>query len=597
MNNGSKRPLAISGGLSLIIPTRNEQTNVEPLLDRLSKAAPSGLREVIFVDDSDDNTPEVARRAGADAPFPVRVIHRPVDARDGGLGGAVVAGIEASEGEFFGVMDADLQHPPERIESLYQAAVAWPADIVIGSRYIAQGSAVGLSRTRRAISRAAGRLTRMLFPRRFSAVTDPMSGFFMVRRRAVDMSRVRGHGFKILLEIMAHHPDARRIEVPYAFSVRNSGTTKASFVEGLRFIKRLAQLRLTHVHHRFLYDIHGLITVDSDARLPELEAFRTHGIDEPTITVRVGLNRVARDGDFTEYREVFGRLGFATRLRRVDQHMQISVTNFLARSPHVLYTNVVEPVLRWAFVERGHALVHAAGLEVDGSAYFITAQTDTGKTTTMLKMLQGGDYRFLADDLTIIDREGGVLPYPKPLTISAHTLHAVERATLPWLQRLALPIQSRLHSRNGRRVGLALAETRMPAATMNAVVQFLIPPPKYHVTTLIPDSRIADGAKVAGLFLIERGPSASSWLEADHALGMLLDNCEDAYGFPPYQQIAPFLRNGELVDLADVEREIIADAFAGMPAQLFASNTLDWAERIPAAIPTAVPVTSAAVAS
>jgi hypothetical protein len=277
--------------------------------------------------------------------------------------------------------------------------------------------------------------------------------------------------------------------------------------------------------------------------------------------------------------------------------MEISVTNLIARSPHVLYTNVVEPVLRWAFVERGYALVHAAGLEIDGSAFFITAQTDTGKTTTMLKILQDDEYRFLADDLVIVNRDGRVLPYPKPMTISAHTLHAVERATLPWAQRLTLPIQSRLHSRNGRRVGIALASTRAPAATMNAIVQFLIPPPKYHVTTLIPSTRIADEAKVGGLFLIERGPEADSWLEPDHALGMLLDNCEDAYGFPPYAEIAPFLRNGSLVDLAEVERSIIAAAFSGVQAQLLASDNLNWAIRISAAMPRQAPVAIEPVAS
>ena len=106
----------------------------------------------------------------------------------------------------------------------------------------------------------------------------------------------------------------------------------------------------------------------------------------------------------------------------------MQTTRLVGRSPHVLYTNVVEPILRWRIVEQGYALIHGACL-VDGEdAYLITARTDTGKTTTVLKLLDSCPYEFISDDLTLVAPDGTVLPYPKPLTISNHTLHAVKRA-------------------------------------------------------------------------------------------------------------------------------------------------------------------------
>ena len=250
-------------------------------------------------------------------------------------------------------------------------------------------------------------------------------------------------------------------------------------------------------------------------------------------------------------------------------------------SPHVLYTNAVEPVLRWMFAERGYALVHAACVEKDGAAFFITAQTDTGKTTTMLKILDESNFHFVSDDLTLINAEGHVLPYPKPLTISAHTLHAVERNRLNRLQRMSMPIQSRLHSKTGRSVGFALADTTLPAASMNAVVQKLIPPPKYHIEQLVPGVEVAEASSIEWLFIIQRGGTGEVILEHQNAMDTLLENCEDAYGFPPYHSIEPYLRNGNGAgDLNSVERATITEAFDGVPALLLRSETLDWAERI-----------------
>ena len=101
---------------------------------------------------------------------------------------------------------------------------------------------------------------------------------------------------------------------------------------------------------------------------------------------------------------------------------------------------------------------------------------------------------------------------------------------------------------------MVIAKLRLPAATINAVVQFLVPPPKYHVEKLVPTAKIAPEAKLAALVVIQRGGVGDVVLERDEALEILLQNCEDAYGFPPYDEIAGFLHSRNGNGLQAVER-------------------------------------------
>ena len=137
----------------------------------------------------------------------------------------------------------------------------------------------------------------------------------------------------------------------------------------------------------YAYDIHGIVTVSSEVRLPELERFRVGGLaGEPDIRVRLG--RVSangrRVGPAIRYREGPGGLGFGVVIH-AGRPIEATASPLVGRSPHVLYTNVVEPILRWTFAERGYALVHAACLADRGRAFLLTARTDTGKTTTSLR--------------------------------------------------------------------------------------------------------------------------------------------------------------------------------------------------------------------
>jgi len=247
-----------------------------------------------------------------------------------------------------------------------------------------------------------------------------------------------------------------------------------------------------------------------------------------------------------------------------------------------LYTNVIEPILRWLFVRKGYALVHAACVAVDGWAVLVTARTDTGKTSTILRAVEHYGCSFLSDDMTIVSHTGVVMSFPKPLTISNHTLSAVNGgAKLSLLQRIALQFQSRLHSRSGRGIGMKLSQTRLPAATLNTIVQMLIPPPKYMVHKLIPKVSYADKARLARAVVIERGPEFEEVLVHNQATEVFVRNAEDAYGFPPYPVLAGPLSHWEGEDLHPQERAIITRALKRIPTIRLRDPKFNWWQRLP----------------
>jgi hypothetical protein len=247
---------------------------------------------------------------------------------------------------------------------------------------------------------------------------------------------------------------------------------------------------------------------------------------------------------------------------------------------------VVEPILRWTFVKKGYALVHGATIAFGSDAYMITALTDTGKTTTLLKILShqrrdGDRAAFISDDMTIVSPDGTAMTYPKPMTISHHTLRAVNAETLSFSQKLILPFQSRIHSRSGRKIAGFISKTKMPAATINMYVQMVIPPPKYYVQKLVPKVKSISKANFVGMFIIERGSEGNTPVESSEALEVLLKNCEDAYGFPPYENLKEFLFCTGGIDLREKEHDIIRQAMGNLPAVKISSKNLEWWCRIP----------------
>ncbi|MBP2436407.1 glycosyltransferase [Microbacterium amylolyticum] len=227
--------------LTIVVPTFNERDNVEELVRRTAAALAGRRAEILFVDDSSDDTADVVERVAMTAPLPVRVIRR--ERATAGLGGAVVEGFRAASADICVVMDGDLQHPPETIPAIVDHLERSDADIVAASRYMGGGSATGLAdATRRLVSWASTAVTRAMFPLKLREITDPMTGFFGVDRTRINLETLRPRGFKILLEIIVRGP-LRVEEIPFSFADRHAGESKASVKQGARFVHQLALLR------------------------------------------------------------------------------------------------------------------------------------------------------------------------------------------------------------------------------------------------------------------------------------------------------------------------------------------------------------------
>jgi glycosyltransferase involved in cell wall biosynthesis len=260
-------PGPASCALSVVVPTRNEAANIDLLVRRASRSLRciEGGWELIFVDDSDDDTPEVIARHARLAEGRVRLLHRERGARSGGLGGAVQAGFALAQGRVLAVMDADLQHPPEVLPRLVAPVLAGRADLAAGTRYGGTGSTDGLAGPwRRAVSAGCRWLTRRALPAS-RALQDPLSGLFAIRRSVVEGVELRPDGYKILLEVAARGHWRTAVNVSYEFGPRYAGDSKAGLREGMVFFRLLARLvrarRRAAAEGRAAVTDHGLVTL------------------------------------------------------------------------------------------------------------------------------------------------------------------------------------------------------------------------------------------------------------------------------------------------------------------------------------------------
>lgn len=224
--------------LSVVVPTFNERDNVEPLIDRVLdvfRSLPEPAELIVVDDGSPDGTAATVRayagqRGVADR---VRVVER---YSDPGLARAVLAGFAQARGDVLAAMDADLSHPPEVLAKLLEA-VRCGADMAVGSRYVAQGDSRAWPAFRQLISRGACILARGL-----TAVRDATSGFFAVRRDAVDLQAIRPRGYKIALELMARLDSGRIREIPITFTDRTRGQSKIGKAVMAAYLFQLAAL-------------------------------------------------------------------------------------------------------------------------------------------------------------------------------------------------------------------------------------------------------------------------------------------------------------------------------------------------------------------
>jgi len=237
--------------LSVILPTFKERDNVAELVRRLGAALKGIAWEAIFVDDnSPDGTADAAKQLANSDPR-VRCIKR-VGRR--GLAGACIEGMLSSSAPYVAVMDADLQHDERILTAMLQTLRAGNADLVAASRHIEGGSAASFDKSRGAISGLATKLTRNVLS---VPLSDPMSGFFMMRRDRFDevAPKLSPVGFKILLDIVATAgPKLRVAEQSYVFGRREQGESKFNVQVGLEFLGLLlAKLTGDLVDPRFIF--------------------------------------------------------------------------------------------------------------------------------------------------------------------------------------------------------------------------------------------------------------------------------------------------------------------------------------------------------
>ena len=246
--------------LSVIVPAYNECANVPIMVERLRAALDGVDWEAIFVDDNSPDGTAAAVRAIGETDGRIRCIRR-IGRR--GLSGACLEGMLASQARFVAVIDGDLQHDETLLAGMLQALRGGDKDLAVATRYVADGSAEGLSSGLRArISQFSTTLAQRLL---HVELSDPMSGFFMVRRAVVEeiAPSLSSQGFKILLDIVTTRPGLRTAELPYTFRQRQHGESKLDARVALDFIALLFAKRVSDaVSFRFLmFCMVGLVGV------------------------------------------------------------------------------------------------------------------------------------------------------------------------------------------------------------------------------------------------------------------------------------------------------------------------------------------------
>lgn len=226
---------------SLIIPSYNESGNIQEIVKILSGLLDSeipGEYELIVVDDdSPDGTWKLAQELTAQYPQ-LRVMRRQ---KEKGLSTAVIRGWQVARGEVLGVIDADLQHPPEVLLQLWRE-IERGADLAVASRHVEGGGVSEWSIIRRFLSRGAQMLGLVILPEVIGRLSDPMSGYFMVRREAIVGKSLSPVGYKILIEVTGRGNIRWIGEVGYVFRERQAGESKVTWKQYIEYIQHLLKI-------------------------------------------------------------------------------------------------------------------------------------------------------------------------------------------------------------------------------------------------------------------------------------------------------------------------------------------------------------------
>ncbi len=223
--------------LSVIVPTYNEKENVEKLYLQVNDALSGIPYELLFMDDSTDETPQIIEALMSEHDQ-IRMIHRDTEK---GLATAVVLGFQEARGDYLTVMDGDLQHPPKLLRSMY-ACLESGYEVCLPSRFVPGGSDGGLNLRRKFISWTARKIGNLSL-RSLHRMSDVTGGYFMIRKKCLEGADLRPIGWKILVEVLATANYSKVCEIPYAFQERNAGESKISLKVTLEYLKQLLELK------------------------------------------------------------------------------------------------------------------------------------------------------------------------------------------------------------------------------------------------------------------------------------------------------------------------------------------------------------------
>jgi dolichol-phosphate mannosyltransferase len=222
--------------ISLIVPTYNEHENIAPLAARIHQALQGQSYQILFVDDnSSDGTIDIINTLASE--YPVKLLLRK---EKKGLASAVIDGINASQGNIVGTINADLQHPPETLTGMIKE-IEEGADIAVASRYLAGGGCRDWGWMRRTISKAATSIAHLFLPLT-RLTTDPMSGFYLLQRKTIDNVELQATGYKTLIEILLKGNFQKVADVPYTFNIRTSGRSKLGVRQNLDYLRQIFRL-------------------------------------------------------------------------------------------------------------------------------------------------------------------------------------------------------------------------------------------------------------------------------------------------------------------------------------------------------------------
>lgn len=315
------------------------------------------------------------------------------------------------------------------------------------------------------------------------------------------------------------------------------------------------------------YDIHGLLRIASPVALPDLAYFQT---EQPTADSDLQL-RVDRQGTPSRlaggisYDEQLGRFGFGLTVLP-GPYTEIIVSPLLETSPGFLYTNVVEPVLRWLLVWRGFALVRAAAIvhPADGvrppEATLIHSSLEMADGLGRLCLAQG--FAFAGDDVVILGRDGWLLPFPKPVTME-------QKQSKRWL-----------YSQPVRRLGLWFSARDLPVATLNTYLQRFIPQAKGMLDQLMPGVEVARPSRVGRVVMLAQGEGTAADLNTEEALSLLLQPRGGAFAFQPGPLLAEALSQWDGRDWREEEQGIVQAALAGCRWLRRWGTAEDWWQRL-----------------